>query len=108
MPLPDDPEDADPGLARERTRLAWARTAIGFAAVGAAMLRKELVPGLIVLALTPVVWGVGRFASHAPRPGPRPGRLLVVTVTITAVAALAAAAALLGPAPGSLRELIHG
>lgn len=108
MPLPDDPEDADPGLARERTRLAWARTAIAFAAVGAAMLRKELVPGLIVLALTPVVWGVGRFASHAPRPGARPGRLLVVTVTITTVAALAAVAALLGPAPGSLRQLIHG
>jgi uncharacterized membrane protein YidH (DUF202 family) len=102
--LPDEPEDADPGLARERTRLAWARTAIGFAAVGAAMLRKELVPGLIVLALTPLVWGVGRFASHTPRPG----RLLLVTVTITTVAALAALAALLGPAPGSLRELIHG
>jgi uncharacterized membrane protein YidH (DUF202 family) len=106
--LPDDPGDADPGLARERTKLAWARTAIGFAAVGAAMLRKELIPGLIVLALTPVVWGVGRFASHAPGSGPRPGRLLAVTVTITTVAALAAVAALLGHSPGSLRELIHG
>jgi uncharacterized membrane protein YidH (DUF202 family) len=106
--LPDDPEDADPGLARERTRLAWARTAIAFAALGAAMIRRELVPGLIVLGLTPVVWGIGRFVGHGRRPGPRPGRLLAVTATITTVAILAAVAALAGPSPGGLRELIHG
>jgi uncharacterized membrane protein YidH (DUF202 family) len=41
-------QDLDPGLARERTRLAWARTAIAFAAVGAAMLRRELAAGVTV------------------------------------------------------------
>lgn len=107
-PLPsDDPEDADPGLARERTRLAWARTAITFAAVGAAMLRQEPIAGLIVLATTPLIWAVGRFASHLPRGQPLPGRLLVVTATVTLVAVLALVAAFLGHGPASLRQLLH-
>ena len=103
----DDPEDVDPGLARERTRLAWARTAIAFAAFGAAMLKRELVPGLIVLATTPLIWAVGQFASHVPAQGPRPGRLLVVTLTVTLVAVLAVVAAFLGHSPDSLRQLLH-
>jgi|SRR5579859_1055695 len=103
----DDPEDADPGLARERTRLAWTRTTIAFAAVGAAMLRKEVIPGLIVLATTPLIYVAGRFASHAPGSAPRPGRLLVVTATVTLVAVLAVIAALLGRSPTSLRQLLH-
>ena len=107
-PVPsDDPEDVDPGLARERTRLAWARTAIAFTALGAVILRRELIPGLMVLAMTPLIWAVGRFASHAPRGQPRPGRLLVVTVTVTLVAALAVVAAFLGHGPTSLRQLLH-
>jgi len=106
---PDDPEDADPGLSRERTRLAWSRTAIAFAALGGAMLRREVAAGLVVLATTPLVWGVGRFASRATQ-GPRPGRLLVVTLTVTAVSVLAAIVALVGPAPASLSQLfpLHG
>ena len=104
---PDDPEDVDPGLARERTRLAWARTAIAFAAVGAAMLKRELIPGLIVLATTPLIWAVGQFASHTPARGPRPGRLLVVTLTVVAVAVLDVIAAILGHSPDSLRQLLH-
>jgi uncharacterized membrane protein YidH (DUF202 family) len=106
-PPPDDPEDVDPGLARERTRLAWARTAIAFAAVGAAMLKRELIPGLLVLAATPLIWAVGRFASHTSAPAARPRRLLVVTLTVTAVAALAVIAAFLGQGPVSLRQLLH-
>ena len=104
MTLPDDPEDADPGLARERTRLAWARTSIAFAAVGAAMLKREVIPGLIVLATAPLVWAVGSFAT---RVRPRPGRLLVVTVIVTAIALVAMAVVFLGQAPVSLRQLLH-
>jgi hypothetical protein len=106
--LSDDPEDLDPGLARERTRLAWARTAIAFAAVGGAMLKREVVPGAIVLALTPLVWALGRVASRAAQPEPRPGRMLAVTVTVTAVAAFAVVIALTGHSPISLHQLLHG
>ena len=81
----DDPEDLDPGLARERTSLAWTRTAIAFAAVGAGALRTEPITGLIVLAMAPVVWALGRFASQAVAPDRLTRRLLLVTVTITAV-----------------------
>jgi uncharacterized membrane protein YidH (DUF202 family) len=104
MPAPDDPEDVDPGLARERTRLSWTRTALAFAAVGAAMLKREVIPGLIVLATTPLIYAAGRLASHAR---PRPGRLLVVTLTVTAVAVLAVIIAFVGRAPTSLHQLLH-
>ena len=108
MTLPDDPEDLDPGLARERTRLAWARTSIAFAAVGAAMVKRQVVPGVIVLALAPLVWALGSYASRAVPTEPRPARLLVVTVTITAVAVLAVVIALVGHGPASLHQLLHG
>jgi uncharacterized membrane protein YidH (DUF202 family) len=103
---PDDPEDRDPGLARERTRLAWARTAIAFAAVGAVILRRQPIAGLIVLALTPVVWALGHVASQEIGSKPHARRLLLVTVIVTAVAALAVAVALLGRGPTSLRDLL--
>ena len=46
----DDHEDGDPGLARARTSLAWTRTALSFAAVGAVLLKKDFIAGLIILA----------------------------------------------------------
>jgi uncharacterized membrane protein YidH (DUF202 family) len=104
-------EQLDPGLARERTKLAWARTAIAFAAVGGAILKKEPVAGLIVLAITPLIWGLGRFVGHtAERPELQPRRLLAVTVTVVAVALLAMVIAFVGHPPASLRDLlpVHG
>ena len=82
-----DPQDGDPGLARARTSLAWTRTALSFAAVGGVVLRKDLIPGLLILATVPVIWQLGRLARH------RPGRLRLVTVTIVAVAVVALAVA---------------
>jgi uncharacterized membrane protein YidH (DUF202 family) len=76
----DDHEDADPGLVLARTSLAWTRTALSFAAVGVVMLKKDLVPGLIILAAVPVIWRLGRLAHHPP------GRLRLVTATIVAIA----------------------
>ena len=76
---PDGPEDRDPGLARERTALAWTRTAISFAAVGGVVLKRDVVPGLILLAVALVIWELGRLPHH------RPGQLRLVTVTIVAV-----------------------
>ena len=83
-----DHEDADPGLARERTSLAWTRTAISFAAVGGVLLKKDVVPGLIILAAALVIWRLGRLDYR------HPGRLKLVTATIVAVAVVALVVAL--------------
>jgi uncharacterized membrane protein YidH (DUF202 family) len=84
----DDHEDADPGLARERTTLAWTRTALSFAAVGGVLLKRDVVAGLAVMATVPVIWEVGRLANR------HPGRLRLVTVTIVAVALVSLTVAL--------------
>ncbi|HEY1616946.1 MAG TPA: DUF202 domain-containing protein [Streptosporangiaceae bacterium] len=110
--LPDDPEDADPGLARERTRLAWTRTAIAFGALGVALLRKELAGGLVVLGLGPLVWLAGQVAGQhgTARRAPQSRRLLLVTASVVLAAVLAAAVALLARGPASLHDLfpLHG
>jgi uncharacterized membrane protein YidH (DUF202 family) len=80
MAAPGDPSAPEPGLARERTTLAWTRTAISFAAVGGVVLKKDVAPGLILLAVSVVVWQIGRMAYRSP------GKLKLVTATIVAVA----------------------
>ncbi|MGH3205863.1 MAG: DUF202 domain-containing protein [Streptosporangiaceae bacterium] len=77
----------DRGLARERTSLAWTRTALSFGAVGGVVLKREIVPGLILLAVAPVIYVLGRMAYS------RPGKLKLVTGTIVAVALVALAVA---------------
>jgi uncharacterized membrane protein YidH (DUF202 family) len=54
----------DPGLAHERTQLAWSRTAISFAAVGVAIVRTNRIAGAIVIAMSAAVWGLGRLPAH--------------------------------------------
>jgi uncharacterized membrane protein YidH (DUF202 family) len=80
-----DPGEPDAGLARERTALAWIRTAISFAAVGGVVLKHEVLPGLVILALTPVVWYLGRM-THS-----RQERFKLMSATIVAVALIALA-----------------
>jgi uncharacterized membrane protein YidH (DUF202 family) len=80
---PGEPGERDPGLARERTSLAWTRTALSFAAVGGVMLKREVITGLIVLAVAPAIWQLGRL------PWSRPGRFQLITGTIVAVALVA-------------------
>ena len=65
-------EDFDPGLARERTRLAWTRTAIAFAAVGAALLKSHLVAGLTVLGLAGSSGACGTCSGTRPSPAASP------------------------------------
>jgi uncharacterized membrane protein YidH (DUF202 family) len=107
-PAGDDPEERDPGLARERTSLSWTRTAISFAALGGVVLKTNVITGLIILAITPVVWQLGRV-SRGSRPAaglpyPSAGRLLLISVVIVAVAVLCLFIAIFGKSvPGALR-----
>jgi uncharacterized membrane protein YidH (DUF202 family) len=87
--VPDDPEERDPGLARERTDLAWTRTAIAYAATGAAILKNHLIAGLVVLGLGVVTWGLRRVFPATITAENRPRRLLLVTITVTAVGVVA-------------------
>jgi uncharacterized membrane protein YidH (DUF202 family) len=77
------PANSQPGLARERTALAWTRTAISFAAVGGVVLRRDVILGLILLAVAPAVWPLGRLAYR------RQERLRLLTATVVAVAVVA-------------------
>jgi uncharacterized membrane protein YidH (DUF202 family) len=84
MTAPGDNQPApDRGLARERTALAWTRTAISFAAVGGVVLKREVVAGLILLALAGGIWLVGRLPHRGQ------SRLKLVTAAIVAVALVA-------------------
>ena len=87
--IPPDYEEADPGLARVRTSLAWTRTALSFAAVGAVALRKDVIAGLLILAAAPVIWRLGRLDHHLP------GRIRLVTASIVAVSLVALAVAVM-------------
>jgi hypothetical protein len=82
----DDPEDVDPGLARQRTRLAWIRTTISFAALGGAVLKTNIPAGIAVLAMTPLVALTGHLSGRSAPGRPRPGHLLMTAAAITAVA----------------------
>jgi uncharacterized membrane protein YidH (DUF202 family) len=102
-----DPEEGDPGLARERTSLAWTRTAISFGALGGVVLKENVVTGLIILAIVPVVWQLGRITGGARGAGlPAVGvtRIRLITVSIVGVSLLCLFVALFGHAvPGALR-----
>jgi uncharacterized membrane protein YidH (DUF202 family) len=108
-PPPDDrePEERVPGLARERTTLAWTRTAIGFGALGGVVLRVNVVTGLIILAMAPLVWQLGRISGGAPGtdlPAVGTTRIRLITLFIVVVSLLSLLVAFLGhSAPGALR-----
>jgi uncharacterized membrane protein YidH (DUF202 family) len=108
-PLPgDDPEERDPGLARERTSLAWTRTALSFAALGGAVLKVNAITGLLILVIAPVVWQVGRVArGRSPAtdlPAVGAARLFLIAVSIVAVSLLCLLVAIFGESvPGALR-----
>jgi uncharacterized membrane protein YidH (DUF202 family) len=96
IPPAEDMEDMDPGLARERTNLAWTRTAISFAALGGALLKTTPPAGVLVLSLSVLVWSLGRMSRHSGWPASSGQyRHLLITLTVTAVAAVALAMTLL-------------
>jgi uncharacterized membrane protein YidH (DUF202 family) len=99
---PDDIEDFDPGLAGERTELAWTRTAISFAAVGGALLKYRPAAGFPILALSAVVWKLGRLPVKGTGRA-RARRLLLITVTIMGISLAALALSFFGHQSSGLR-----
>jgi uncharacterized membrane protein YidH (DUF202 family) len=103
----DDIEDRDPGLARERTDLAWTRTAIAFAALGAVMMRTNALAGALVMVAGAAVWGLGQLSARDVGPAggrPRLGRrhtVQIITGATTLVSLVALALVLLAPGPGT-------
>ena len=89
-----------------RTRLAWTRTAVAFAAIGAAMLKLSPVAGAVVLVMSLPIWAVARRAGSRPAASTaRELRLVTATVMVVALAALVVA--LFGRSPDSLGQLLR-
>lgn len=57
--VPEDLEDLDPGLARERGSLAWRRTAVSFTAVSLAVLKFTPLAGAPLLLMAVSMWALG-------------------------------------------------
>lgn len=107
-----DPDSADPGLAAERTDLAWNRSGLALLGCGAAVakgmtvgdpLPGRIAAGTTILVLGFVVWVLGAWqARRRSAPGlarrvARPADLLPVAAGTAAVGAAAFALALFFP-----------
>jgi hypothetical protein len=113
-PQPDETaasetEDGDAGLALERTSLSWTRTAISFAALGGVMLKDNVITGLLILAVVPLIWRLGRppRSGLPPRGLPTVGamRIRVITASVVGVSLLSLLIAVLGTSvPGALHR----
>jgi uncharacterized membrane protein YidH (DUF202 family) len=99
----DDIEDADPGLARGRTELAWMRTAISFAALGGLILKSRPYAGIPVLVLSALIWQLGRLTTVAGPGRTRAKHLLLIAVAVTGVSVTALVISLLGPESSGFR-----
>lgn len=82
---PEEGEPRDPGLAGERTELAWRRTGIAFTALAAALVKADPALGLPTLAASGLVWTL----THRRPPGSGPARPLLTTAAVVALSALA-------------------
>jgi uncharacterized membrane protein YidH (DUF202 family) len=103
-PGPDEPAVSDPA---NRTRLAWTRTAVAFAAIGAAMLKNSPIAGAAVLVLSVPIWAVARRTGRSADAMSSAGALRLVTATVVLIAIAALIVALTGHSPGSLDRLLH-
>jgi uncharacterized membrane protein YidH (DUF202 family) len=91
-----------------RTRLAWTRTAVAFAAIGGAMLKLSPVAGGVVLVLSLPIWAIARRPSRGDLAIASPRGLRLVTITVVVVALAALIVAFFGRSPDSLGQLLRG
>ncbi|WP_327010700.1 DUF202 domain-containing protein [Dactylosporangium sp. NBC_01737] len=99
----EDIEDRDPGLARERTDLAWTRTAVSFLALGTGMLRTNAIAGALVISAGVTVWLLGHLSAlsaNRTRRAERRRIVRLITVATTVTAIIALILAVLSPAGG--------
>jgi uncharacterized membrane protein YidH (DUF202 family) len=75
----EDYEGPDPGMAAERTDLAWSRSGLALGACGVIVLKglpgitgnpREPVIGAAILLLGGLTWALGYWSSHHRRPLP--------------------------------------
>jgi uncharacterized membrane protein YidH (DUF202 family) len=106
-----DADSRDPGLAAERTDLAWNRSGLSLIACGAVVLRGlantpvgrgHLAVGACILTLGVLTWALGWWhLAHARARGDRrttAGDLLPVSLGVAAVGVSALVVCLLSPA----------
>ena len=87
----------DPGLALERTTLAWQRTGLASAAVGAITLRVHWgsgPAGIVLAALFVAIGGLAYAAGSSTPVGPR--RLRLMSLGLTGAAVLGALLSIVG------------
>jgi uncharacterized membrane protein YidH (DUF202 family) len=106
--MPADLDEPGVGDPANRTRLSWTRTAIAFAAIGAAMLKSSPIAGAVVIALSLPIWTVAQRVRHSADATSAASGFALVTGTIVLVAIAALVVALFGHSPGTLSGLIHG
>ena len=86
----------DPGLARERTTLAWHRTglsSLALAALAVHSFQERMEVAVPIAALLAVLGVVAYRAGSSPA---SPGRLRSMSLGVTAAAVLSAAATIVG------------
>lgn len=89
-------------MQHERTRLAWGRTALAFAGVGALLLHignrshtpVREIPGVVTLCAAAAVYLLGSYRYRRTRP--RPGQAVRHTTSAAAIGTAAALALLAG------------
>jgi uncharacterized membrane protein YidH (DUF202 family) len=88
--------DEDRGFARERTALAWTRTALSFGALGGVIVKSHVVLGLVVLGCVPVIWQLGRLTMREVPAELLDRRLRTILTVIVGVAVVALVVSFLG------------
>jgi hypothetical protein len=107
-PPPEDIEDGDPGLARERTKLAWTRSSISFAAIGVLIGKTRPLIGAPLLILSAIIWSIGLVRRTPGQAGVAAKRVLFVMICVLVIAAVALTVALTAHSPHGLRLSRYG